>query len=437
MSYDDGAYLVSARTFATGHPVFQGKFPPLFPLLLALFSLVSGNIHWLKTLPLLCTIGWLTLTHRLLTRMGASWGGAMLLVWFTAASPTVLFLSTNLLPDTLFALMATASILALIDDRPKPAGFLAALAVLTRTAGLPLIAAGLLVLLFRRRLNGAIVFAVTSMILVAPWLGWAFASAPHEYNALTILTTLPANEKLVVFTRNLAMLIESPISLLTGFENLYVAITIEMVGLYCLIRRRQLVPDLFFCLYSFMLLCVIWPPQRFVAPVLPLGLWLLWRVIGDTKQREALTACLIILSGLAIWANVRDLPNAGGQAGNRWSDMNRLFAYIKTNTPPDALLLADLDPVFHAATGRPVIRGYSAQAYGLYYAETQAGVTPDQLSAAIRHEDVRYVAVTPNRDLAQSESFHRSVEALERGGVLQPVPIEGLSHDYRLLQVIR
>lgn len=435
--HDDGGYLVTARAFAAGHAALQSTYPPLFPALLALFAGVSGNIQWLKALPLLSTVGWLAITHRLLTKMGASWGGAIVMVWFTAASPMVLFLSTNLLPDSLFALLVTACLLALIDDRPLSAGLLAGLSVLARNAGIPLIVAGLVVLLLRRRLNSAALFAATAMIPAAPWLGWSLAVAPHDYSTLNILTALPANEKLVVITRNFAMLMSSPAWLTTGFGNMYATIGIELLAIYCLYRRRQLVPDLFIALYGVMLLCVIWPPERFVAPVLPLGLWLLWRVIGDTRKREALTACLVILAGLAIWANVRDLPKAGGQAGNRWTEMTRLFAFIRASTPPDAVLLANLDPVFSLNTGRRTIRGFSAPAFGLHYAAPQTGVTPDQLSIAIRRDDVRYVAVTPDRDRAESESFHRSVEALERGGVLQPVVIEGLSPEYRLLQVTR
>ena len=43
--------------------------------------------------------------------------------------------------------------------------------------------------------------------------------------------------------------------------------------------------------------------------------------------------------------------------------------------------------------------------------------------------------LTPDSGLAESASFHRSVEALERGGVVEPVAIPGLPRDYQLFKV--
>jgi hypothetical protein len=50
-------------------------------------------------------------------------------------------------------------------------------------------------------------------------------------------------------------------------------------------------------------------------------------------------------------------------------------------------------------------------------------------------DGVSYVALTPDRDLPESASFHKAVAALERGGVLEPVGVPGVSGDYRLLRV--
>jgi hypothetical protein len=43
--------------------------------------------------------------------------------------------------------------------------------------------------------------------------------------------------------------------------------------------------------------------------------------------------------------------------------------------------------------------------------------------------------LTPDRDFEESAAFHKSVEALERGGILEPVPVPGLSPQYRLLKM--
>jgi hypothetical protein len=115
--------------------------------------------------------------------------------------------------------------------------------------------------------------------------------------------------------------------------------------------------------------------------------------------------------------------------------MRKLFTYIRANLPEDTILLANLDPLLFLNTGRKAVRGFAPDGYSLYYAQRQEGVTPDQLSAAIVASQVNYIVLTPDRDFAESASFHRSVAALERGGVLEPVVTPGLPPDYRLLRV--
>lgn len=292
--HDDGVYLVTAKAIAAGHgyAFAQTKFPPLFPAMLALFTLVSQQTQWLKLLPLLCSIGWLALTYKLLLKMGATKNGALVLIFLTAASPMVVFLATNLFSETLFALLLTAALLMLLEDRAFFAGALAGLATLTRVAGVPLIVACILTLVIRRRFRSAIIFTAVAMLMVAPWFGWSLAHVPHgqgsdNYLSSNILTSLPANEKFIVLTRNLYMLLASPTSLLTGIESVYAVAGIVLAFAWCLYFRRRLLPDLFVGLYCLMLLCVAWPPERFVAPVLPLMLWMLWRVVSHIRSGSA------------------------------------------------------------------------------------------------------------------------------------------------------
>jgi hypothetical protein len=117
--------------------------------------------------------------------------------------------------------------------------------------------------------------------------------------------------------------------------------------------------------------------------------------------------------------------------------MQKMFAYIRTNTPPESVILANLDPVFYLNTGRKAVRGFSPSGFTMYYGQGQPAATPDQLSIAIAQSGAGYVALTPDRDFAESPSFHNSVLALERGGVLEPVPIAGLTSEYRLFHVTR
>ncbi len=458
LHYDDGAWLVAAKTIAAGHgytvdslpdPAQQTR-PPLFAAILALFALVSRQPVWLKLLPLGCTVAWLALTRKLLLKMGASRNDALWLVGLTAACPIVLLLGTNLLAESLFALLVTAALLMLLEGHALATGILAGLATLTQTAGVALIVACIFTLVARRRFRGAVIFTAVSMAMVAPWFGWSLAQAArdyanHTYLASTIFTGLAANEKLVVLARNLYLVIASPSSLLTGgWSGTPAMIATVVVLLWSLFVRRQFLPDLFIALYCIALLFRTSPPQRLIAPILPLALWLVWRVFRLMRLREALAALAVVIMVLPLWATAIRIPatvsngyfpSDSGPADN-WHNMRNLFAFVRDNTPEQSVLLANLDPAFYLNTGRKTIRGFTPNGFELYYAERKTALTPDQLSRAILHSRVSYVALTPDRGLPESESFHKSVDALERGGVLVPVSMPGGSPDYRLLQVV-
>jgi hypothetical protein len=456
--HDDAIYLVTAKAIAASHgytieslpaPIPQTKYPPLFALLLSLFVRVSEQAQWLKLLPLLCTAAWLAVAYKLLRKMGAEPWSALFLVGLTAASPVVVYLGTNLLSEPLFALLITAALLALLDDRMFLAGVLAGLALLTRTAGLPLIAACALTLIVRGRFRRAVVFTATAVVLAGPWFAWALVHAPADayygggnYAASSVLSHLAASEKATVIGSNVLFLLSGPYALLGGVTDLYASLLTFCLLVWCLWKRRQVVPDLFLMLYCGMLLLWPGPPVRFLAPVLPLVLWIFWRVFRNIPVREALAAIVLILALLPLWASTRLLPvtlrtgefPTSRREPNDWKEMNKLFAFIRENTAPDAILAANIDPLFYLKTGRKAVRGYVPDGYKTFYQPGGQTVTPDQLSSALRRDGVTYVALTPDRDFAESPAFHKSVEALERGGLLEPVAIPGLAPDYRLLR---
>jgi hypothetical protein len=428
---------------------------------LALFTFVSSQPQWLRCLPLLATVGWLFLTRKLLLRMGASPNGAMLLIGLTAASPLVVFLATNLMPATLFALLATACLLVLLDDRDThaaAAGVLAGLATLAQTEGVALIAACILTLAIRRRFRSGLIFTAIAVAVTAPWFGWSLAHAPNpvssaaygvsSYASLNIFTSLAANEKLVVFSRNLIGVFGAPWILLTGFNNLIALVVTFLAFAVALFVRRQLVPDLFAGFYCLLLLFLVNPPSatpRLLAAILPLLLWIVWRVFQLIPLREAVAGAALVAALLPLWADAIRIPatrTAGffepsGIVNDNWKEMQKLFAAIRSASPSDSVLLANLDATFYLYTGRKTIRGFVPNTYSLYYSPKPSLVTPDRLLSSIRDANVSYVVVTPDRDFAEAPLFSRSVEALERGGILEPVDLADLPADYRLLRVAR
>lgn len=446
---NDAAFLTAARSIASGHWYANGQanFPPLFPALLALFTLISRQTWWLKLLPLICAVGWLLLSRSLLLKMGASRNGSWLLTALTAACPAVISLSTNLLPETLFGLLATAALLALLEERVALAGVLAGLATLTRTGGIALILACILTLVARRRFRGSAVFAGAAMLFCAPWFGWSLAHFSNGVGRVPVevFTALPASEKLVVLFQNFVSLLESPFSLLSGITNVYFIAATVVVLVRCFYVRRQLIPDLFVVIYCLSLLVWTTPPTRYVAPVLPLAFWIVWRVFRLMRSQEALAALVLIAVAVPLAADaLRILPaRASGTfpiettAADNWNSMRILFGFIRANTQPNDVLLANLDGAFNLNTDRRTVRGFVPNDFDLYYLKRQSPVSPDQLSGAIVQERVSWVALTPDRGRPESDSFHASVQALERGGVLEPVAISGLASGYQLFRVTR
>ena len=309
--HDDGVYLVSAQSLAAGHgymieslpePIAQTKYPPLFPALLALFTLVSEQTWWLKLLPLACAFGWLFLTYKLLLKLGAARDGAFLLVVLTAASP-----------DSRFRKHQSAHravIRALIDgDAAGAAGRSRARGGRIRRPGnsdahrriasdwrlypyadRPAPLSQRAHIYRRRHAAGGALARMVARACPQPSLlqrrQLCDVEHPHP---------LAANEKLQVLGANILMLLASPFTLLTGIGSMYAVIATLALLVWSLIKRRQLMPDLFVALYCLMLLSWAGPPHRFVAPIFPLVLWMLWRVYQHVRIQEALAACILII----------------------------------------------------------------------------------------------------------------------------------------------
>jgi hypothetical protein len=303
----------------------------------------------------------------------------------------------------------------------------------------------------RRRFRGAALFAITAMVMVAPWFGWSLAHITHDANyttgnhvASSIFNGLAASEKLVVVGHNVVALLASPVSLLTGFNNVFSGIGIIAILLWCLFVRRQIVPDLFVGLYCLALLCFISPPARFVAPILPLLLWMVWRAVRSMQAREALAALVLIVMALPIWADAtRMIParSSGyfalqGPAPDKWAEMQKLYSFIRIQTPGDSVVLANMDALLFLNTGRSAVRGFVPNRFELDYAALQSPVTPDQLSKSIVESRVSYLVLTPDEGLPESPSFHRSVEALERGNIVEPVSTPGVAAGYSLFKIV-
>jgi len=493
--HDDGIYMVTAKALAEGKgyriislpdELPQTHYPILFPALLAvlwkLFPRFPENVFLLRALPLLCALIWFGLVYRF---VGEETGDDDVAIWialFTAASPWVVFLSTSVLSETLFACLYMAALPRLC--RIEVAGSVAehtsivisatltAAAFLTRTAALPLFFAGSLTLLLKHRYAVALKFATISAVLVTPWLWWqATHSAGDEalkviysgagYKALNILTNYTWEQKTLVFSQNIFSLVLTP-GILLGFKPGVITVAFGLAFFFLVLcgfvedlGRGFSSLHLFLFLYIGMLLAWTWPPHRFVVPVLPLLLLFsykgLRRVCRDfLRDRRALPFAnqivafvLVVALAYSLVMTARKTISYGSVTpfvGNAsWWSFNSLMDWVRGRTLPDAILLNFYDPTFYLYTGRKGVSGFILDPVQLYYARevTWSSAQISSFTRIVVEQRVDYIVRTP-AFAAHVPFLDDWIGALERKSPA-PVRLMMTSSDpsYRIYEVDR
>jgi len=182
----DGYRLISSATT----PIVPSV-PPLFPLLLApvfVFSDFPNNLVMLKLLSCLAMAGvgvayWLDLTRN----RGVSTDDALWLTGAAVLTPAVVFLATStVMAECVFMLAQMCGVLAVEravrhDDTRGAAvvaGVLAAAVLLIRTAGVALVVASAIYFIIRRRRSQAAVFIATVAVCLTPWIIYSRLNTP-------------------------------------------------------------------------------------------------------------------------------------------------------------------------------------------------------------------------------------------------------------------
>jgi hypothetical protein len=459
--HDDGIYLVTAKALATGQgyrivslpeALPQTKYPILFPALLALvwklFPIFPANLTALKTVPLLAAAVWLWLSYKLLVQEGVSKATALGMVTLTAGTGWVFFLSTVLLSETLFAALATASLLMLrrMEQRSIPAGAVCAaglaigLTLLTRAAGLALLAAAGAALLRKRRFRDAILLALVAAAVYAPWIWWT-AAHPYSgnatgayytgqnYRAWNVLFSFGPREKLAIIYRNLIHLAGDPLGFLEAPIALAPFLLLPTgIGLgYGIVRslsgRGPVTVPVFLVCYLGLLVFWAWPPERFVVPVLPLILLMFWRASAKARTiagvRWAIRAVVLALAvsmGQHLYASCRRIAANGTPTSDNWFALRAMTTWIRSATPQSGILMGVMDPVMYLYADRRALRGYYLNPAALFYGVKTGRnpvIEPAELAAAITQSKASYLIVTPGDD-DEVSAFNRAVEELIR-----------------------
>jgi hypothetical protein len=466
--HDDGIYLVTAKALAENHGYRiisvpgeppQTKYPILFPWLVSLvwrlYPSFPVNLPWLRLVPLLASLAWLGLSWILLRRLGASKPEALTIVLLTVVSPWVAFLSTAVMSETVFAALFTAGLLMIvrIEETERPgtralaAGLLLGAAILTRTAGLAPALAAAAAFVVRKQWRLAAQYVAGLAVVTLSWFWWvaqqnaATTSLDPYYSAANyaswnVLTNYEVADKLRVVATN---------ALQIGLSLIYIwaidfpgvlTLAAAAAGLALLAsafwRARRKPVVLLIAAYGAVHIAWAWPPLRFVVPVVPLLLWFAFLGAGRSRRLGCAVALVLLAVGLFQFsATVKQAREKGIASPFRetttWGETAYLLTWLSKETPTDAVISGNLDPMYYLFTGRKAVRAFATDPLSVYYnvrrqSENPLGTVDDFRNRLVAVK-ADYLVVTPAAVFAEVPHLSELISGLSQmcAGSLAPV----------------
>lgn len=429
--WDNSEYIVLAKSLAVGQGLrminepdapFSAFYPVGYPALLSAiwrfmpFDLLSE--HTLRAFCYLSCVACLVslyLSFRIFLRY-LSYPLSVILTLLLGISPELVTLAGSIWSECLFTVWVVGAVLLIKlaeDSSVRQSGksyrfvFVCASAcagfsMLTRTAGVAVIAGVLLFLLVKDRKRAAF-FLIIAGSVVSPfilwkamnvmqggYLRWAWAhyawqvpfrnaaQLPQYFAKLLFPPMFTSSGQFILESYHLSVL-STTIAALLGI--------IFCIGLFRLIQGKDVIAYTLLC-YIAMVIFYPWEPDRFMLPINTLivvsfiqgvsGL-----IVKFTSRHRAV--CLLSLvfvicfSGSAI-VNYRRVRNvylygdAGGKKqAERWKEFKGNLQWIKENTTPDSVIVTTLAAGTYLLTGRKTI---------------QARATAKQVAEAIAKVDI-------------------------------------------------
>ncbi|HVW83516.1 MAG TPA: hypothetical protein VHB50_02500 [Bryobacteraceae bacterium] len=495
MFHDDGIYTVTAKALAEGKGYSiislpnappQTKYPPLLPFLLSIVWRIApqfpANIVALRLIPFVAATAWLALlfvyARRLVGETAAIWICVLI-----AANRWVIFTSSIVMSESLFALLSLASVWLLEklrrSDSLLRAGALAAVAVLaylTRTAGVAIFGTGVVALLLARRRRSAVILVLSAVVSAGVWSVWqrqsvrAATSIENYYTAQnyrdSAITSprfdfadkaqIAAATAIYVFTSP-ARLFCVPITTGLGIPG-SVFLLLWLNGLFWLVAARgfsslPISARLLTILYAGMILCWVWHPDRLLLPILPFLLIACCRGSkGWPAMRfviPAVIACTVLGAlGSAAYSSRHGIAQPGGvfslfleeepvsaldsAAPLDYAKMSELYDWIRRNTAKEAVILAGYDPALYLYTGRRAIRPFVADGMPMFYWDDKSYFNrTSEFNSLIATYRPAYLLEMANDVQTEPHYFHL-LRDLKRQGRIQLV--KEFSPHYRIFR---
>ncbi|MFN8666719.1 MAG: glycosyltransferase family 39 protein [Gemmatimonadaceae bacterium] len=433
---DDAAYLLLAKELRhfsyrevqdVAAPM-HARFPPLFPLMLAVVGWPFGDhLDALLVLVALCSAASIVIAFDGARRTFGD-DVALPMALLLALSPSALWMGGNLMAEAPFVLFTMLALWGVAREDESPrfaliAGVAAYLAALTRTAGIVFVAALFCYWIVRRRYARAAWFSSVGVLTLGIWLAWTFMAPDAENRRLYVADLGLKGGSGFSFLGEMAARIPGRVRLLlrdyiptalsvptipgTSADNVVWAIVlVATAGAGAVALWRRWMAVLAF-LVPYLLLLLVWRYQtgRFLTPIVPLllivtlggGTWIAERV-QERWGRSGRWIVPALVLALGIGALMRDgVRVANVRACDRENplaspacystaerDALRAAYWVRDSTAVDDVFLVSKERAFFVHSGRRSINQDRA-----------LRESPDSLASYLRSRHVRYAVVSP------------------------------------------
>jgi hypothetical protein len=397
-SLREGSYRERFRVDAPIH----AQYPPGYPALLAVWGQpFEDGFDALVGLSLLLSVATLLVTFATARRLAGPARAALVLA-VLAVNPAMIEIAGAIRSEAAYTFLSMAALLVLIRADETRAGgrsdralllaaaVLAFAAVFTRTIGITLIVAMGCTWLLQRRFRPAALLATVCVIPLIAWLAWT-ARAPDRFVGSSYIAELgiflsggatrpPLPQRAVenaldYATRSVPWHLGLPTVTGTMLDNiaLYTVFGTLLVAGMVVLRKRWPVALVYLGSYGVLLVVWLWSIDRFVIPIVPLLVTILfagtmhamWR-----RLRVPATAAFTVLAMVMVGGGLyRSLPLAAerlacdrsGMLPDRECVAAEQAAYLDAiewigrETVPGAILLAAKPGAVYWYTGRKSI----------------------------------------------------------------------------------
>jgi hypothetical protein len=477
--HDDAIYVITAKALAQGNGYrlidlpnspLQTKYPILYPALLSIVWKIwpsfPENLVAMQGISLCGGAASVALSYLYMVRFGyftrsVAFASGLL----CATSSMFLYFCTITLSETTFAVFSIIALWAfdrqarLPFDKPSSQlllGVVLALPFLTRTIGLAIIPAGLLVLyLSHRRVRWVVLGAG---LTVSPWILWMLIAptwSPSQITPyadyLSFWSSFGGFNLIRIIILNLIFLMSSIVNLCLSVFYFLIQLNGIIIPL-CLFLGVMAITYLLAqsirlnMLYSYLVfyLCIVivwpWPPARFIIPILSFTTACLLKVVINNlykyniikNNKKLLTVCLIffLFFNLISVYRINKINSSLGYPFSAtladpgsWPSYKAIFNWINNHTQADDIVASGLDSMVYLYTGHHAIRPFAMDPLALFYFKDSPPFTKEELFRFLRVYQPKYLIQTPMPGFSEEKPFDKILHEVlvTHPGVLKTV----------------